>query len=169
MATREIVTLPTPILRRVARKVVGFGPELQTLIDDMVETMREAPGLGLAATQINVPLRVIVVEYSDDEDEAPPKLYTVINPKLSRFSKETEVGIEGCLSVPEFVGDVERSTSVTLKGFNRHGKRFRVNASGWLARVFQHEVDHLDGVLFIDRAENIRKLEEEPTQVVPAD
>lgn len=170
MATREVVTLPAQVLRRKARKVTNFGPELQTLINDLVETMREAPGVGLAANQINVPLRVVVIEYGDQEDEdVPSKLYTVVNPKLSRFSEETEVGIEGCLSVPEFVGDVERSTSVTVKGFNRYGKRFRVKATGWLARIFQHEIDHLDGVLFIDRAENIRILEEEPAQVAPAD
>ena len=86
MALRKIVTLPEPVLRRKARKVTDFGPELQTLIDDMVETMREAPGVGLAAPQIDVPLRVIVIEYGNEEDEqVPPKLYTVVNPEITRF------------------------------------------------------------------------------------
>jgi len=170
MAIRNIVTLPEPVLRRKARKVTDFGPELQTLIDDMVETMREAPGVGLAAPQVDVPLRVLVVEYGSEEDEdVPPKLYTVVNPEITRFTKETEIGTEGCLSIPGFVGDVDRSLGVTIKGLNRHGKPMRIKAHGWLARIFQHEVDHLDGILFPDRAEKVWKLEEESAQVVAAD
>lgn len=170
MALRKIVTLPEPILRRKARKVTDFGTELQTLIDDMVETMREAPGVGLAAPQIDVPLRVIVVEYgSDEDDEVPPKLYTLINPEIIRFAKESEIGTEGCLSIPGIVGDVDRSLSITVKGQNRQGKPMRIKAHGWLARIFQHEVDHLDGVLFTDRAEKVWKLEDENSQVIAAD
>ncbi len=170
MTLRKIVTLPEPILRRKARKVTDFGPELQTLIDDMVETMREAPGVGLAAPQIDIPSRVIVVEYGSDEDEeVPPKLYAVVNPEITRFAKESEIGTEGCLSIPGIVGDVDRSLSVTVKGLNRHGKPMRIKAHGWLARIFQHEVDHLDGVLFTDRAEKVWKLEDENSQVVAAD
>ena len=170
MAIRKIVTLPEPILRRKARKVTDFGPDLQSLLDDMVDTMREAPGVGLAAPQVNVPLRIIVVEYGEDEDETvPPKLYLVVNPEIIRFSDEKEIGTEGCLSIPNIVGDVERSLAVTIKGQNRRGQPMRVKASGWLARIFQHEVDHLDGVLFTDLAENVRKLEGETGQVVPID
>ena len=170
MAVREIVTNPAPVLRRKARKVTDFGPELQTLIDDMVETMREAPGVGLAAPQVDVPLRVIVVEFGDEEDEeAPPKLYAVVNPELSRLSSETVVGTEGCLSIPGFVGDVERSTEAVIKGLNRRGKPMRVKAQGWLARVFQHEIDHLDGVLFTDRAEKVWALREEDADTIAAD
>jgi peptide deformylase len=170
MAIRQIITIPEPILRRKARKVTDFGPDLQTLLDDMVETMRIAPGVGLAAPQVNVPLRVIVVEYGEDEDEnIPPKLYLVVNPEVTRFSTETEVGTEGCLSIPGIVGDVERSLAVTIKGMNRRGQPIRIKASGWLARIFQHEIDHLDGVLFTDRAEQVRKLEGETAQVAPAD
>jgi peptide deformylase len=162
MALRQIVTLPESVLRRKARKITDFGPDLQTLLDDMVETMREAPGVGLAAPQVNISLRAIVVEYGDSEDkEVPPKLYTVINPEITRFSKETETGTEGCLSIPGYVGDVERSLSITVKGQNRHGQPLKIKANGWLARIFQHEVDHLDGVLFPDRAERVWKLEEE--------
>ena len=99
MGLREIVKVPAPVLRRKARKVTSFGPELQTLIDDMIETMRQAPGVGLAAPQVDIPLRVIVVEYNDDEDEdAPAKLYTMINPEITRASTEAVLGVEGCLS-----------------------------------------------------------------------
>lgn len=165
MALREIVTLPAPVLRRKARKVTDFGPELQTLIDDMIETMREAPGVGLAAPQVDAPLRLIVVEYGDDEDEnIPPKLYTLINPEITRFSSESEVGTEGCLSIPGFAGDVERPLGVTVKGLNRRGQPIKIKAEGWLARIFQHEMDHLDGVLFIDRAEKVWKHEGQTSQ-----
>jgi len=170
MALMEIVTLPNPVLRRKAHKVTEFGPELQTLINDMIETMREAPGVGLAAPQVNVPLRLIVVEYGNDEDEtAPRKLYVVANPEIFRFSTDSEVGNEGCLSIPGMAGEVERSLSVVLKGLNRHGKPVKIKASGWLARIFQHEVDHLDGVLFVDRASKVWKIEERPDQAIPLD
>lgn len=170
MAIREIVTLPAPVLRRKARKVTDFGQELQDLIEDMIETMRAAPGVGLAAPQVNESLRVIVVEFGDEEDEeAPRKLYVVVNPEIVRYSKETVTGTEGCLSIPGFVGEVERFQAVTIKGFNRHGKPQRIRAEGWLARIFQHEIDHLEGVLYIDRTEKVWKVEEAETQVAPAD
>lgn len=170
MALREIVTLPAPVLRRKARKVSDFGPELQKLIDDMVETMRAAPGVGLAAPQVDVPLRVIVIEYGDEEDEnAPLKLYAVVNPEIVKASEEKVMGTEGCLSIPGIAGDVERAESVMVKGLNRQGRPIKIKAKGWLARVFQHETDHLDGVLFVDRAEKVWKLEDSPSQVVPAD
>jgi peptide deformylase len=153
MALMEIVTIPEPVLRKKARKVTDFGPELQTLIEDMVETMRDAPGVGLAAPQVASPLRVIVVEFGDEEnEEVPPKLYTMVNPEIVRASEEKVVGTEGCLSIPGFVGDVERIDQITVKGQNRYGKPMRVKANGWLARIFQHEIDHLNGVLFTDLA-----------------
>lgn len=170
MAIRKIVTVPEPVLRKKARKVTEFGDYLQTLIDDMVETMRQAPGVGLAAPQIDVPLRVIVVEFGDDEDdEAPLKLFTVINPEISRMDVETEVGTEGCLSIPGYVGDVERPIAITVKGLNRRGQPIKIKAEGWLARIFQHEIDHLEGVLFIDRAEKVWEFKAEPGQSVPLD
>jgi peptide deformylase len=170
MPVREIITIPHPTLRRKARRVTEFGPALQTLIDDMVETMRQAPGVGLAAPQVDVTLRVIVVEYGNEEDEAvPPKLYTVINPEISRASAEKEVGTEGCLSIPNVLGEVERPLGVTVKGFNRHGQPVKIKARGWLARIFQHEIDHLDGILFVDRAERVWQAESQPSQVSPAD
>jgi len=170
MTIREIVTLPDQVLRRKARKVTKFGPELQTLIDDMVETMRAEPGVGLAATQVNIPWRVIVVEFGDEEDEeVPPKLYAVVNPEITRASTEMILGNEGCLSIPGIAGEVERHASLTVKGYNRNGKPVTIKAQGWLARIFQHEVDHLDGILFVDRALKIWKIEEAPAQVAPAD
>lgn len=170
MAVREIVSLPQPVLRKKARKVTEFGSELQELIDDMVETMREAPGVGLAAPQVNISQRVIVVEYGDEEDEnKPPKLFTLLNPEITRFSQETEVGTEGCLSIPQMVGEVERPLAITVKALNRQGKPVKIKAEGWLARIFQHEIDHLDGVLFTDRAAKVWKVEEQPTQVSPVE
>jgi peptide deformylase len=161
MAIREIITVPNKVLNRKAQKVTDFGEDLQTLIDDMVETMREAPGVGLAAPQVNVLQRVIAVEFGDEEDEeVPPKLYTIVNPEVVRASEETVMGIEGCLSIPELVGEVERSVSVTVKGQNRRGQKMKIKAFGWLARIFQHEIDHLNGVLFTDRTETIYRIED---------
>jgi peptide deformylase len=170
MGIRKIITLPDPVLRKKARKITGFGPELQTLIDDMVETMREAPGVGLAAPQIGVSSRLIVVEFGDEEDEeAPKKLYTVINPEIVRASSETVPAVEGCLSIPEMVGNVERFESVTIRGLNRRGQPVKIKANGWLARIFQHEIDHLEGILFVDRTDEVWKVEQEAAQVAPAD
>ena len=156
MALREIITLPHPTLRRKAHKVTDFGSEFQSLVDDMVETMRQAPGVGLAAPQVNVPLRLIVVEFGSEEDEeAPKKLFTVVNPELTRPSPETVLGVEGCLSVPGIIGEVERNEALTVKGLSRRGQPITIKAKGWLARIFQHEVDHLDGVVFVDRATRV--------------
>jgi peptide deformylase len=170
MPIRKIVTTPDPILRGKAQKVKKFDSKLHSLIDDMVETMRAAPGVGLAAPQVNVPLRVIVVEFGDEEDEnIPPHLYTVVNPKITKTSKETILGVEGCLSIPELVGEVLRPQAATIKGFDRNGKPITINAQGWLARILQHEVDHLYGVLFTDHALRVWEPEDEVGQVLPAD
>jgi peptide deformylase len=129
----------------------------------MVETMRVAPGVGLAAPQVKVPLRVIVVEFGDEDDEeAPAKLYAVVNPEIARTSSEMLTGTEGCLSIPGVVGDVERHKSVTVKGQDRTGRSIKIKASGWLARIFQHEIDHLNGVLFVDRAIRVWQSSDEP-------
>ncbi len=170
MSLLDIVTIPEPVLRKKARKITEFGSELQDLIDNMVETMRQAPGVGLAAPQVNVLSRVIVVEFGDEEDEdAPKKLFAVVNPEITRSSTETVMGIEGCLSIPDFVGEVERASAVTIKGQNRRGQPVRIKADGWLARIFQHEIDHLDGVLFTDRAQRIWRAESEEEKALAAD
>ena len=159
MALKQIVTLPDPILRRKARPVSRFDSALQTLIDDMIETMRQAPGVGLAAPQVGVSDRVIVVEYVEDEEDedAPKKLFVMVNPEIKELSKETEMGIEGCLSVPGLQGEVERALAVTVKGQTRRGQPMKFKAKGWLARIFQHEIDHLNGVVFTDRATKVWK------------
>jgi peptide deformylase len=169
MAVLEITQLPASILRRKAHKVDAVTKELQTLIDNMIDTMREAPGVGLAAPQVDVPLRVIVVEYGDDEDESKPKkLYVLMNPEILRTSEEVIEGIEACLSVPDLAGVVDRFEEVTVKGINRQGKSVKIKASGWLARIFQHEIDHVDGIVFTDRAKRVwqPKPDEEETKDV---
>src|SRR3990170_3593506 len=147
MSIRKIVTLPDPVLRTRARKIKVFDSELQRLADDMLETMRVAPGVGLAAPQVGRSQRLILVEYAEPADEPaddpeappkPPKLFIVANPEIVRHSTETVSGNEGCLSVPGYMGEVERYQSLTIKGFNPRGKPLRVKATGWLARIFQH-------------------------------
>ncbi len=167
MAIREIVTVPDPVLRRKAQKVTRFDDKLQTLIDDMVETMREAPGVGLAAPQIGVLEQIIVVEYFEKEEDeeredaeaAPKRLYVVINPQITRASAETVTGAEGCLSIPGYLGEVERFDTITVKGQNRRGQPVTLKLKDWTARIFQHEIDHLNGVLFTDLAAKIWKPE----------
>ncbi len=167
MTVREIVFVPEPVLRKKAKTVTKFDEKLQTLIDDMVETMREAPGVGLAAPQVGEAQRVIVVEYYENEEdeelenaaEAPKKLYTLVNPEITRKSAELETGVEGCLSVPGYNGDVERHLAITVKGQNRHGQPVTLKLKDWTARIFQHEIDHLNGVLFTDLATRIWKPE----------
>jgi peptide deformylase len=166
MTIRKIVTPPAPVLREKAHKVRAFTSDLQSLIDDMIETMRQAPGVGLAAPQVGVSQRVIVVEYAEggEDPDGPPrpkKLYAVVNPEITRHSDETVLGSEGCLSIPGYYGEVARYEWVTVKGYNRQGDAFRLKAKGWLARIFQHEVDHVDGVLFIDRATKVWEIEDE--------
>lgn len=152
MAMREIITVGDPRLREHSRPVEEITPALRQLIDDMVETMHEADGIGLAAPQIAELTRVIVIELPEDEDVwGSGRLYAVINPEIVKEGRQTEVGVEGCLSIPGYVGEVERATEVVVRGISPDGERFRLRPRGFLARVFQHEIDHLDGVLYIDR------------------
>lgn len=168
MAIRRIITLPDPLLRKKAHKVTDFGKDFQQLVNDMIETMREAPGVGLAAPQIAVPQRLIVVEFGDEEDEEiPQKLYVLANPEITLTSDDMLAGIEGCLSVPDLVGEVERYRTVTVRGLDRHGKNRQIKAEGWLARIFQHEIDHLDGILYPDRANKVWK--PAPDEEIPRD
>ncbi len=133
----------------------------------MVETMREAPGVGLAAPQIGVSKQLIVVEFGDEGDEDIPKqLFVVANPEIIRKSKDTVKGIEGCLSVPGVVGEVERSMVVTVSGQDKFGKKIKIRAQGWLARIFQHEIDHVNGMLYTDRAENLWQSDSEDLDTI---
>ena|SRR5688572_13875545 len=171
MTLRQIVTLPNPVLKRKAKPVTKFDKDLQTLIDDMIETMRDAPGVGLAAPQVDISQQLIVVEYAEDDDDdeeelvdaedkppKPAKLYVMINPEIVKTSDEMVLGVEGCLSMPGLQGEVERHESVQVKGLNRHGAPTKLKAQGWLARIFQHEIDHLNGVLFTERAISVWQL-----------
>lgn len=165
MTLRKIVTPPNPTLRKRAQKVRAFNPDLQRLIEDMIETMRAAPGVGLAAPQVDVGLRLIVVEYAEPSEDpegppAPSKLYVLANPEIVRRSNETAVANEACLSLPGYYGEVERHEWVTVKGLDRHGKPWKKKVGGWLARIFQHEIDHVDGILYIDRATQVWRVEE---------
>ncbi|NMB54025.1 MAG: peptide deformylase [Leptolinea sp.] len=161
MALMTIVNLPDPVLRRKAHKVTDFDRDFEQLVTDMIETLRAAPGVGLAAPQVGVSKRVIVIEYGDEEDEeAPKKLYVLANPEIVSASEQVVKGVEACLSVPGLVGEVERYYGVTVKGMNRKGKPVKVKAQGWLARIFQHEMDHLDGIVYTDRATEVWKPKE---------
>ena len=165
MALRDMVKIPDKILRRKAHKVMNFDRDFQLLVEDMIQTMRAEPGVGLAAPQVNVSLQLVVVEYpeNDQVQDAKHRLYVIANPEITEKSNETEIGIEGCLSVPDLVGEVERATKIIVKGVNRFGKKQKIVAHGWLARIFQHEIDHVNGVLFVDRASRIWKPEPEAT------
>jgi peptide deformylase len=167
MALREITTFPEEVLRQKAQEVEIFDEDLADLVDDMIETMREAPGVGLAAPQIGISKRIIVVEYGDEEDDSFPKqLYVMVNPEIIKQSKDTIPGIEGCLSVPGLVGKVSRSSVVTVKGQDIHGKPIKIRAQGWLARIFQHEIDHINGILYTDRADEIWRPDDEELDTI---
>lgn len=168
MPLRNIITPENPTLRRKAHLVKDFNdPALQKLIDDMVETMREAPGVGLAAPQVAVSQRLAVIEYAPGSEDLPedaeppePKLYVILNPEITAKSEEMVDGAEGCLSIPGYAGNVLRHKAITVKAFNRKGRPIKIKAEGWLARIFQHEIDHLDGVLFIDKAAKVWKVKD---------
>lgn len=167
MARRDIIRLDNPVLRKKAHRVTTFDRKFQQLVDDMVETLLEAPGVGLAAPQVAVSQRLIVVRLPDDEDsreeygDEAGKLYVVANPEIIKSSKELVEGVEGCLSIPGYVGTVDRHEKITVTGLDRQGKPLRVKAAGWLARVFQHEIDHLDGRLYIDIAKDVWEVKPE--------
>lgn len=162
MSILQIVTVPDPLLRRKAHKVTNFEKDFQIMVDNMIETMRDAPGVGLAAPQVGLSEQLIVIEYGDDDDETVPKrLFAVANPEIIQTSETVITGLEACLSVPDLVGEVERFESVVVKGLNRYGKPVKIKAEGWLARIFQHEIDHLNGVLFTDRTDKVWQPREE--------
>jgi len=183
MTIRDIIGPDKPVLRKKAKAVGDPNtPEIQRLIDDMIETMRVAPGVGLAAPQVAVGQRIAVIEYAEPAPEAPPdavkeapppppKLYVIVNPEIVSRSDEMVNGAEGCLSLPGIWGEVVRHEAVTVKALNRKGKPIKIKTRGWLARIFQHEIDHLDGVLFIDRASQIwreKKDDHEPPGLMKA-
>ncbi len=152
MAVREIITVGDPRLRQRSRQIDVITDEIRQLIADMVETMHTYDGIGLAAVQVGELERIIVVELPEDEEiHGSGQLYILINPEVIKASHEMEVGIEGCLSIPGYVGEVERSTAIIVRGLDPRGHKIRLRPRGFLARVFQHEIDHLNGILYIDR------------------
>lgn len=152
MAVREVITVGEPRLRKRSKEVEKITPELRALIADMIETMETYEGVGLAAVQVGELVSAIIVEVPENEDiQGSGERHVVINPEIVKASQETEVGIEGCLSIPGYVGEVERSTSIVVRGLDERGKRINLRPKGFLARVFQHEIDHTKGVLYIDR------------------
>lgn len=150
MAIRPILTAEAPILRERTKRVSSFDASLHRLLDDMLETMRDAPGVGLAANQIGVPLQVAVIEVDDRVTE-------LVNPEVVKGSGE-QMDWEGCLSIPGYVAEVERRAKVTVKARDRHGKQFRVKGEELLARALQHEIDHLNGRVYIDHLESLEEL-----------
>ena len=164
MAVLPIRLAGDPVLRQKAKKVHTIDPSIQKLIDDMIETMRDAPGVGLAANQIGVPLRVIVIEVpAEDDDRASERpeqwqLYALINPQIVKRSGERRLD-EGCLSIPGYKAEAPRSVSVTVKGLSRDGREVRIKAEdNLLAEALEHEIDHIDGVLYIDHLESMAEL-----------
>ena len=156
MALRPILTFGQPVLREKAKKVARVDTSIQRLIDDLAETMLDAHGAGLAANQIGVPLRVCVVKGDDNQ------IWGLVNPEIVK-TDGVQVGNEGCLSYPGWVGEVARHEMVLVKGRNRRGKEVRIKSTGFTARAFQHELDHLDGILFIDRLtslDTLRRIED---------
>jgi peptide deformylase len=167
MAKREILHFPDPRLRNLARPVEEVDDEIRQLVDDMFETMYDAPGIGLAAIQINVAKRVIVVDVSEDKSE--PLCF--INPEILEKQGE-ETMDEGCLSVPEIYETVTRAEKIRVRALDREGETFEMDADGLLAVCIQHEIDHLDGKLFVDYLSNLKrqrirkKLEKQSRQAV---
>jgi peptide deformylase len=159
MTPLEIITPENPILRQKAAPLTPqqFTPQLQQLIDQMIITMRAAQGVGLAAPQIALPIQLAVIEtppeYDDEDKEIPDsrQLYVIINPEIKMATRKMVVGVEGCLSIPGRVGEVARHQSVVVEALDRYGKKQTLRPKGWDARIFQHEIDHLNGILYTDR------------------
>jgi peptide deformylase len=154
MAKLEILQVGHPVLRHRSLKVTAFDEGLSRLAEDMIDTMHEANGVGLAAPQVGIVRRLIVVEMPDDESYPHPgERWVLANPEIVKASRETETDLEGCLSVTGYVGMVERPAEVVIRGQDLTGRKVRIKAEGYVARVFQHEMDHLDGVLYVDVAQ----------------
>jgi len=155
MSIRPILTAPEPRLRQVSKPVEKVDDELRALMDDMLETMYDAPGIGLAAIQIGVPLRVIVMDLAGKDEEPEPRYF--VNPEILDPSEDMSVYEEGCLSVPEYYDEVERPARCRVKYLDYDGKEHVLDADGLLATCIQHEMDHLEGVLFIDHLSRLKR------------
>jgi peptide deformylase len=154
MPILPIFKYPDPILRKKAGVVTEFGPELEELVNNMAETMYDAPGVGLAAPQIGVSKQLLIYDAAPEEERGSPKV--LINPKIIKAEGE-EVGEEGCLSVREFCAQVKRATHIVIEAVDVKGESLTIEAEDWPARVIQHEIDHLNGILFIDHLSSLKR------------
>ena len=155
MAKLPIVTLPDPILRKISAPVERIDEEMRKLADDMLETMYDAPGVGLAAIQVGVPLRLVVIDVEDEDDARKP--FVMFNPEIVALGLETRLHEEGCLSIPDTRVEIERPSTLTLRFLDRGGEQRQVDAGGLLATAIQHEVNHLDGKLIIDFLSSLKR------------
>ncbi|MBU0908259.1 MAG: peptide deformylase [Proteobacteria bacterium] len=154
MAIREIIKYPHPLLRKKASPITEFNAELKQLVADMAETMYSAPGVGLAANQIGVPQQIVVIDVSPKDEKN--RLIPLINPEILE-GEGSVIDEEGCLSVVDYAANVERFTCIKVRARDLDGKEVEFEADGWFARVIQHEVDHLEGKLFIDHLSSLKR------------
>jgi len=155
MTIKPLIILPDPVLRQASKPIERVDDELKRLADDMLETMYDAPGIGLAAIQIGVPRRMLVIDVAREGEDKQPQVF--INPEILKSSDERSVYEEGCLSIPDYYAEVERPAVITLKYLDRDGKEHTADADGLLATCLQHEIDHLNGVLFIDHISRLKR------------
>ena len=155
MAVKKIITEPNPILRQVSKSVVGVGKEEQNLMDDMLETMYAANGIGLAAIQIGIPKRIIVMDISKEKNKKEPRYF--VNPVIKNKDKLKSTYEEGCLSVPNQFAEIDRPKNCEIEFLDYYGKKKMLKAEGLLATCIQHEMDHLEGILFIDYLSKLKK------------
>lgn len=156
MSVLKVYEYPHPVLKKKAEKVSGVDDEMRKFLDDMLETMYAAEGVGLAAPQVGVSKRIVVIDISHDDEDRMPPLY-MVNPEIVWKSDERVCGEEGCLSVPEQRAEVERYAAVKVEYIDYHGKNQILEADGFLAIAVQHELDHLDGILYIDRISRLKR------------
>jgi peptide deformylase len=155
MTIKPLIILPDPLLRQQSKPIEQVDAEISRLADDMLETMYDAPGIGLAAIQIGVPRRMLVIDVSREDEDNKPVVF--INPEILRVSDDVSTYEEGCLSIPDYYAEVERPASLTVSYVDRDGKKQTVEADGLLATCLQHEIDHLNGILFIDHISRLKR------------
>ncbi|KJF75211.1 MULTISPECIES: peptide deformylase [Rhizobium/Agrobacterium group] len=155
MTIKPLIILPDPVLRQQSRPIEQVDAEVLRLADDMLETMYDAPGIGLAAIQVGVPRRMLVIDVSRDDEEKKPVVF--INPEILKVSDDVSAYEEGCLSIPDYYAEVERPASLTMRYVDRDGKQQTIDADGLLATCLQHEIDHLNGILFIDHISRLKR------------
>ncbi len=155
MTIKPLIILPDPILRQVSAPLERVDDAVRALADDMLETMYDAPGIGLAGIQIGEPLRIVTIDLSKEDEEKRPQVF--LNPEIVRRSDDASVYEEGCLSIPDYYAEVERPATITVRYLDLSGESREIEADGLLATCLQHEIDHLDGVLFIDHISKLKR------------